>query len=82
MLSGNVNVGSTDRTLEDRPEAFDGVHVGIALRVLLRAVVNRAMVIADLAEDAIRGPFVGADMGTVWLIFVSLGICVFVIYSW
>lgn len=54
-------MGSPDRPLEDCPETFDGVHMGIAPRVFLLPVVDHTMVVADLAEDAIRVPFVGAD---------------------
>lgn len=54
-------MGSPDRTLEDRPEAFEGVHMGIAPRVFLLSVVNRLMVVPKPGQDAVRPPFVRAD---------------------
>ena len=54
-------MSSPDRTLEDRPEAFEGVHMGIAPRVFLLSVVNRLMVVPKPGKDAVGPPFVRAD---------------------
>ena len=61
MLAADMNMGATDRSLEDRPEAFERVHVDITPSIFFGPVVDRVVLITKARQDFIRSPFVGTD---------------------
>ena len=64
MALGDVNMRATDRPLDHRPEAFDGVRVVAVARPFLFRVVDRSVNEAFRRQLFIRMPFVGADRRT------------------
>jgi len=56
-----MDMRSPDRPFEHGPEGFERVDVGISVRPILGAVIDRVVVIAERPKNAIRRPFVGTD---------------------
>lgn len=54
MLPTDMNMRAPDRSLEDRPEAFKGVHMNVAPRIFLGHVFDRFMPIPKASQDAVR----------------------------
>ena len=61
MLSGNVNMRAANAALDLRPEAFNGIHTGIATNVFFTTVVDRAMHVAFFRRPLVNRMLVGAD---------------------
>lgn len=61
MLATDMHMRSLDRPLQDAPETFERVHVRVAAGVLLRAVIDRAVIITKSRQDFVRRVFVGTD---------------------
>ncbi len=61
MLATDMDMRPLDRTLEDRPEAFQGVHVNVAASVFLGPVVNRFVPVAKTGKYPIGSPFIGTN---------------------
>lgn len=59
----DADIGALDRTLEQRPEAFNRIGVMRAFDIFARAVANDA-VFKGAAKVAIAGMFVGRDGGS------------------
>jgi hypothetical protein len=60
VLRRNVNVSALDGALEQRPVAFQPVHVMDAPNVLFRRMIDGAVVVGEF-EAVIGFVFVGAD---------------------
>ena len=58
-----MDMRSPDRPLEHGPEGFQRVYVSIAIGPLLPAMLDRPVIVPERREDAVRGPFVGANCG-------------------
>ena len=62
-MGANMDMRSSDRALEHRPKGFEGVHVCIAVRPNLAAMLDRPVVVPQASEDFVGRPFIGADDG-------------------
>ena len=60
MLCGNVNVSSLHGALEQRPVAFQRVHMVLAANVFLPRVIDGVMVVG-VAKTMVGPMFVRAD---------------------
>src|SRR5262245_2026162 len=56
----NAHVGTTNRTLQQRPKVFDTVGMDCALHVELR-MTNKFVIEAFRAKSVIRAMFIGVD---------------------
>ena len=63
MARINVRVRSANRTLENRPEAFDIVRVNVSFDVLFEAVIHRRMMQEILVDMAVNIRLICKDRG-------------------
>ena len=61
MLPADMNMRPANGPLEHGPEGFQRIHVAVAARPFLGAVIDGLMLITKRFERAIRLPFIGAD---------------------
>ena len=61
MLSGHLVERTDDGTLEQRPDAFDGVGVNVADGPFLDGVVDRLVTSVVVCDAQVGGQFVGVD---------------------
>jgi len=64
ILSGNVNVGEFDASLQMLPEIFHPVDVCIPLRIFARAVFYRFVFVASLFQSVVGKQFVRVNPRT------------------
>ena len=59
-----MDMRAPNTPLEHGPEGFQPVHMNVAARIFLASMVDHLVVIPEVLEDAIRGPFVGRNART------------------